>query len=284
MQARSGEARQPELTALRAAEAAAKRARSKAQIRYRFVQRQAVDDAIPPLAHMIRGGRGGQVRLKLFLSMLWMQTDDTGVPLPYPSRVWAVLLGLEDPAGKGARRVAEALAWLERNGYVTVAARPGHANVVTVLHDSGNGEPYAAPGFAANRERARTGRATEHRYVQLPLTFWTKGHLSVLSGAAVAMLLALLCERGAGEADKALWFSPGDAERRFALSEDTRGKGLKELAEAGLVQTRRRPINPTEFDALRVRNVHELRLERLSEVARISRVRPNADFADLMGG
>jgi len=34
--------------------------------------------------------------------------------LAYPARAWATLLGLPDPAGRGARRINEAILWLEQ--------------------------------------------------------------------------------------------------------------------------------------------------------------------------
>ncbi|MGW3669136.1 hypothetical protein [Streptomyces sp. NPDC005141] len=111
-----------------------------------------------------------------------------------------------------------------------------------------------------------------HRYIQIPQTFWTRGHIAVLSGAAVAMFLALLCENGGISEEVPLWFSPREAEGRFVLSEDTRSKGLRELGDAGLVATKRRPVNETDFQAaaLYMRNVHFLRMERLSETAAIT--------------
>ncbi|WP_314225801.1 hypothetical protein [Streptomyces zaehneri] len=86
------------------------------------------------------------------------------------------------------------------------------------------------------------------------------------------MFLTLLCGNGGLGEDRALWFSPREAESRFALSEDTRSKGLRELAHPGLVTTKRRPVNETDFqaEALYMRNVHFLRLERLAEPAAVT--------------
>lgn len=88
------------------------------------------------------------------------------------------------------------------------------------------------------------------------------------------MFLALLTENG-GLQERALWFSPREADTRFALSEDTRSKGLRELGAAGLITTKRRPVNETDFeaDALHMRNVHYLHLDRLNETAEIKRRR-----------
>ncbi|WSB58660.1 hypothetical protein OG880_33200 (plasmid) [Streptomyces cellulosae] len=200
-----------------------------------------------------------------------MQKEDTAQGLTFANRAWATLLDLRDPATAGARRIGDAQAWLEENQFIEIVSQMGRPNQVVVLDESGTGEPYVAPGAAARKEAAETAfGALIHRYVQIPRAFWTSGYLTVLSGAGVAMFLALLCERGPASNDEALWFSPKDAERRFALSEDTRSKGLRELADAGLVRTKRRPINPTGFEVVHVRNVHYLDLDRLNETAVIN--------------
>ncbi|MGW4623454.1 hypothetical protein [Streptomyces sp. NPDC004592] len=208
--------------------------------------------------------------MKLLLSYLWMQRDDTAQGLTFAGRAWATLLDLRDPAAAGARRISDAQAWLAQNDFVEVVSQMGRPNQIVVLDESGNGKPYVAPGAAARKEAADNAMglgAIFNRYVQIPDAFWTSGYLTVLSGAGVAMFLVLLCERGPGTNEEALWFSPKDAERRWALSEDTRSKGLRELAQAGLVRTKRRSINPTDFEVLHVRNVHYLDLDRLSETA-----------------
>ncbi|MGW3378496.1 hypothetical protein [Streptomyces hydrogenans] len=207
--------------------------------------------------------------MKLYLSLLWMHPLEGRRPeIAFPARAWAELFDLDDPETKGARRVNDAQKWLEANGFVSIASMPGHANAVTVLDDAGTREPYVVPGKAANKERNVLGKAQQHRYIQVDRTFWTKGHIAVLSGAAVAMYLALLAEQGGTKKEGAeLWFSPNDAERRFGLKADARSKGLRELAAAGLVLTRRRPVDPTGFGTQRMRNVHVLRPSGLNETA-----------------
>src|SRR5215510_6775713 len=151
--------------AIERAKNASRRARKHAQLRTGFISRTLDEYPRPPLAHMLRGGRGGQVRLKLFLSYLWMQTDELGVALAYPAQVWAQLLGLDRPDDTGARRIHEAQAWLERNNFITVQGRAGHANRVTVLNETGTREPYTAPGAAVSRG---SGDKSKHLYVQIP--------------------------------------------------------------------------------------------------------------------
>jgi len=132
--------------------------------------------------------------------------------------------------------------------------------------------PYELPGSAYNRLRNKkpASLADEHRYIQLPNELWTNGWLSLLSGAAVGMLLVLYTELGNRPADTTdLWFSPGQADLRFGLSEDTRSKGLRELRGAGLITAYRQPVATDTFDFQRLRNVYRLEPERLQQPASI---------------
>jgi hypothetical protein len=236
-----------------------------AQLRLGFISRDEPGDPPAPLARMLRGGRGGQVRLKLYLSFLWFQTDGArAVPLAYPSQVWADLLGLDGPAG--ARRINEAQRWLEEHQFITVQARPGQANLVTVLEETGNGSPYTPAGYAANRLRD-TDAGLSHLYVQIPRELWTSGCMSVITGAGLAFLLILLDQYGPGKVPSpapAVWISPKTFDDRYALSDDTRAKGMKDLLSLGLITVRRQPVNPDDFDLERVRNTYTLDLDALT--------------------
>jgi len=267
----------PPARALERAGQAARRARAAAQLRTAFISQ--ADPAgpggpVPPLARMLRGGRGGQVRLKLYLSFLWFQTDGSRpVSLAYPSQVWAELIGLEGDTG--TRRVNEAQRWLEKHDFITIEARPGHANRVTVLEETGTGTPYTPPGYAANRLRDTTA-GLSHLYVQLPRELWTSGCMSVITGAGLAFLLVLLDQYGPGkipDPTPPVWFSPKVLRDYYALSEDTRAKGMNDLRELGLVTVRRVPVNPDDFDLERIRNTYTLNLNALGPA------RPSTDSA-----
>jgi len=214
-------------------------------------------------------GGGGTVRVKLELTFLWFAANPPH-DLAYPARAWATLLGLPDPAGRGARRINEAILWLEQHKLITVENRAGQPNVITLLSENGTGAPYELPGTAYNRLRSKkpASLADEHRYIQLPNELWTNGWLSLLSGAAIAMLLVLYTELGnRPTATTDLWFSPSQADQRFGLSEDTRSKGLRELRAAGLITARRRSVATDTFDFQRLRNVYHLEPERLQQPA-----------------
>lgn len=262
--------RSPTPTALDAARQASIRAKKNAPVRVRFLERAHAGDPSPVLARILRGGgRGGEVRLKLLLSMLWLVRDNPAPVLAYPSRAWANLLDLPEPASKGARRINEALAWLESNSLVVTEKQPNRIErLVTLLNETGNGQPYELPGAAIKRLASDAPGRDGHVYIQLPGTLWANGWITMLSGAAVAMLALLYRQLAAGDpADSHLWFAPSDAKLRFDLSDDTRSKGLRELTKAGLITMERRSVDPASFDYERVRNVYRLQPSQLMHPA-----------------
>ena len=234
-----------------------------AAIRYRFIARPEASDPSPPMARILRGGgRGGATRLKLYLSLLWLARNrnlDRPV-FGYPAQQLAALLGLPNPENAGARRVQDALRWLAKEGFVALDRRPGDVTRVHLLDDAGSGLPYQPAGSLAARAARRSRKDREqHFYVQLDAQFWTRGWVTALSGAAVAMYLACLYEQR-GQPDAPVWVSPRMGRERYDLSDETRNKGLRELTDQGLLDLARRPVPATSFDErFRARNVYMLR-------------------------
>jgi hypothetical protein len=250
----------------------AKRRDAGAPVRNLFVANDA-PGVRPPLAQLLSsgptggGGRGGQLRVKMYLSLLWVCAK-----APYaavrPGRAWAALLGLEDPAGKGARRVQAAVRDLADRGMVSVEDRGGWASAITPLIEHGTGKPYSSPSETHNRltqNRASPAVLALHRYFRLPSGLWTSGLIGELSGPGLAMLLVLRCEQQ-GRDGKAVWFSPDRAENRFGLAESTRRQGLAELRDRGLVTTTSQRLSESGdfIDVYRRRKVHTLTLGTLN--------------------
>jgi hypothetical protein len=236
-----------------------------AQVRRGFVSRFGFDeDKVPPLAVILRGGRGGAIRLKLYLSLLWIAA---GFPhsVTASAQAWAVLLGLSDPETKGARSVRSGWKWLATNGLVLTKELPGVGSEVTLLSDLGDREDYSLPGkeMSAAKREGETNR--KDFYVRIPHTFWTEGWIHALSGPAIGMLLVLLDVRGGQGPEEGLWFSGQVAADRYALSEETRGKGLAELRAFGVIEVEVRRIKSQTLASPRSRNVYRIRDERLAE-------------------
>lgn len=257
----------PSELALRSAASVDGRVKSRAaQVRREFVVASVPGEA-PPLARLLRGGRGGNVRLRLYVSLLWFAANPP-YDVTYPARAWASLLDLPDPGGAGARRVSDAIAWLSAHQFIDVQLVPGSPSRVVLLNELGTGRGYEVPG-AAMRHVSPDLRS-EHRYFQIPATFWTSGWLAALSGPAVSMLLVLLAETST-ENTNGVWFSPRVATERFGLSAETRARGTKELSERGLIVIRKISADTRDpFEVQRTRNLYVLQRAAFSEAPRFT--------------
>jgi hypothetical protein len=215
------------------------------QLARSFVRRENTPEAVPPLALLLRGGQGGEVRLKLYLTMLLLAVQPPfDIRDSFPARSWAAALGLDDPARKGARRIGDAISWLAEHKFIVTERRRGTPGSVRLLSQDLSGDPYERPAPGVG-------------YVSLPLGIWDKGWIVRLSGTALVMLIVLLDMQGGRTQPQ--WISPPQARRRYDLSADTWTKGLKELRALDLVTVTRRPQGNI-FNHQRVRNaywVHE---------------------------
>jgi hypothetical protein len=201
------------LDRLRSAVERAKRKES-VQWRVQLVRDPSTND--PPLAQLLRGGpgrggRSGDVRLKLYLTLAMRATraphDIGGVP----AYVYAEMLGLPDPARSGARRIASALRWLGDHDFVT-------------LKDPGRGAP--AP------MRVHYLREKEVPYPSIPIQMWTEGWIVRLPGRAIALYL-ILRELTGGRPTGA--HATGRRKDEYGLSADTWTRAAADLEEAGLL-------------------------------------------------
>lgn len=242
-----------------------RRRRAGAPVRTEFVS----DENTPrtPLARLLSGsgdtgggGRGGQLRVKIYLSLLWVCAKE-----PYsttrPARAWAALLGLDDHEVRGVRRVQQALRDLHERGFIVLHDRGGVPPLVTLLDEHGDRRAYEPPSETYSRLssfNAPTQQLAPHTYFRMPTTLWTEGHIARLTGPSLAMLLVLLAERR-GQ-DVPVWFSPERAQERFSLSAGTRRAGLQHLRELGLLRTTTRTVSEdgTYISFARRRRTHQL--------------------------
>ena len=231
-------------------------------VRRSFIARPSQDAAPPPMAMMLRGsgGRAGTVRLKLYLSLLWLARKSDRPAYHFASREWAVLLGLPAPEAAGARRINDALRWLEEQAFVRLERKRGAPTTVHLLDDGGSGELYHPPGMLLVQKRPKLpdSERQKHYYVQFSADFWLDGWVTKLTGPAVAMYLVLLHQQTMSHSDL-LWISPSLTKARYDLSEDTRNKGLRELVEQGLATLERQPLRSGAFTGQgRTRNAYRI--------------------------
>jgi len=233
--------------------------RQEIPVRNAFV-RTSDADRPPPLARLVSTrGRGGAVPVLLYLALIW-RSSAPPFATDLPARKWAVLLDLDDPDVRGARRVTNALDALEREGLVSLERRRGESTVVTLLMESGDGRAYELPSTATARAKSRTD-AERHRYFKVPPKLWTSGQIQSMSASALAMLLVLLCERNVD--GRRTWWTTERFPQLFALSPSMRAKGTRELEDLGLLSVTKQRVaegtDPTRvFVRDRVRNLYQL--------------------------
>jgi len=193
----------------------------------------------PPLVRLLQE-TGGQdaIRPKLLLSLYWVTTNQVEVFTNEPFEFWAYLLDLDEPDGKGARRVRESIARMGADEpgdpcshLLDVRPKPPRPPRVGVLHEAGDGRPWVPPN------PSEVG-PTDY-FLQLPPTFWTNGWMARLSGPA---LLAFLVTVSAAPFDAPpgapVWISHERLEQHHRLNPKTWQAGLRELRSYELVTSR----------------------------------------------
>lgn len=236
--------------------------RNSTPVRRAFVRGLEEPLAPSPLLQLYRGGRSGVVPIRLYLALLW-RCSRAPYETTAPSRAWATLLDLQDPAGAGARRVRAALDKLEEHRLITTASSPGEVTTVSLLREDGTGRKYLLPSSAyLKAQSGRRGQKVleQHRYFKLNSDLWTEGRLQPLNGPALVMLLIILGE--GGDRGLPVWFSASLFTERYGLSSATRAKGVRELVQRGLVRVDRAavPDRPggSVFDRQRYRDIYTI--------------------------
>lgn len=203
------------------------------------------DKGSPMLSRLLGRGRGGEVRLRLYLT-LKMQASAAPYGLPgRTSRSLAGLLGLSPETGP--RRVTDALTWLEVNKLLRKTPTRGKAASLTLLSPDGSGNDL-------------TDRK-ERRYLTLPIELWSMGWIFKMSGRSLAVYIALKELTGGKAPEDA--FMPGDRKREYGMSDDTWTRAIKELRDLGILSTWFRNVGDDEHH---VRHRQHYALRNLSEV------------------
>lgn len=205
----------------------------------------------PPLTKLIQGGRGGEVRLKLYLTMIMMATRQPyDLKNPLTPRAWAATLAL-DP-GTGPRRISAALKWLDQNGFIERTRRSGAPAAITLRNPAAiNGAFEPRPG----------------RYIGIPATLWSNGWILELSAIALALLLVLL-DHQYGNAKHS--YVTKQKKASYGLSQDTWTRARAELETYDLIDVKREPLGG-DHDYWRMRNAFRVNRARFSTTPRSGR-------------
>jgi len=199
----------------------------------------------PPLARMMRGGQGGESRLRVYL-LIRMIATAAPHDVPITATDIASCLGFPDPSVVGARRVNSALKVLASNDHrlVAIEAPPGRTRTIKILRPDGSGEEWNDADLKAP-------------YVTLPIALWKKGWLLALSGRALAIFIVLR-ELTGGRKTKGAW-ADGIRKRQYGFSDDTWTRATEELRDRGLLTVERETYQSQGEP--RQRNVYQLHLD-----------------------
>lgn len=156
-----------------------------------------------------------------------------------PARAWAEMLDLDDPVGLGARRISDALHWLDEHGFIKLTSRRGSPPTIRLLNMLRDGTPFDR------------GRGV---YISVSVGLWEHHWITKLSGTGLALLLVLLDLQG-GKRPSHPPSLPGPLRRRYGLSDDTWTRAGRELKELGLLQIKKQPYG-RDFDFRRMRNTY----------------------------
>lgn len=226
--------------------AAVKKSERKKQVPFGKPFLRTTDQTTPPLARLIQGGRGGEVRLKLYVTITMMATRHPhDLQRPPPPNRWADLLALTGPTA--SRRVSSNLRWLHNNKFIERTPREGHPPLITLLDPAGSGGPYVRP------------LAQGLRYISLPLELWSQGWILELSATALALMMVI---RDVQQGQSQPRYASRQDRDAYHLSPDTWTRASKELVGHELLEIRRVPQGG-EFDYERMRNLYRVNTDRL---------------------
>lgn len=213
------------------------------------------------LARLLRGdrddrpGRGGAVRLKLYLTLVMRATRHPHHLDPMPAYHYAKLLGLPDPMGGGRRRITQALAWLDREGFIKLVGRGRGSSPTIKVKRVYKTRGYDGPPF-----------------VRVPSEMWTNGWIVHLSGRAVALWIVLKELTGSKKAPGGAW-ATGEHKDQYGLSADTWTRATRDLVDAGLLEVEP-VIERPDFGQERRRQKYRLLEARLQRNAFTNRKGP----------
>jgi hypothetical protein len=183
------------------------------------------------LARLIRGGRGGGVRTKLYLSTVLVAGSKRIHPqfgrnaiFDISAPAWARVLALPDPGHAGARRISDAQNQLADLKLIELERRASKPAVVRLLHPSRSGREWVEPGYP---------------YLRVPLDIWSNRWLWFLTGKELAVLLAIIDLCGGQGVDGTGGPQPlsGTNLRGYGMSEDTWRIASASLEAMGLIRT-----------------------------------------------
>lgn len=151
--------------------------------------------------------------------------------------MWARALGLGGETDSGIGAISKIWRRLDETRHLLRRDRRGRLAKITSLREDGLGKAYAYP----------TGNTRDERYLKLPYEYWTADehwYRSLPLRAKAMLLVALSLPPG-------FVLPTNRAPEWYGISSDSADRGLRDLANAGLLQRRltvkKAPQSPLGF-------------------------------------
>jgi hypothetical protein len=196
---------------------AVERSKRETNVRFPIEYIRRGDDVDPMVAQLLRGGRGGEVRLKVHMTLAMQATKAPFTVTRRPSVTMAKVLNLDGETG--GRRVTESLRWLEDHKLIEPSEPKNGLRQLKMLDPTGSGGAWGPNG---------------KRYLAVPLTLWSSGWIMQMSGRSLAVFLALT-ELNGGSLNPLGEVMDGWRKRQYGLSDDTWTRAIGELEGLGLL-------------------------------------------------
>ena len=189
------------------------------------------------------GGHGGEVRLKLWLSMIYrvVKEDDWIVLRRNNHANYASMFGLADPAGKGADRVRDAYRWLHQNRFIVIeGGRLKTYGRVRVTHELTHFLPADFPLVMRPAPRGLQDIDVpsiphlKHRYFNLPRPFWENGWITYMRASEILVLM-ILCDAARNNINTEIRIPVHERMRRYGLSDEMWKQGETGLETRGII-------------------------------------------------
>ena len=198
--------------------------------------RSADTDKPPALARLFGAGRGGEVRLKLFLTFALRATSGRPTLPARRPRTLARMLGL--PPETGPRRASDAMRWLATNRFLTISPKVGTPGEILLL------DAADPPSDLPKRDR-------HGRYLSVPIDLWTGGLLLEMPARELAVYIALLDVTYDDDEGSMIRHQ----KRQYGISDDTWTRAVKGLVEKRLIVVRTE-VEDDEERIPRVRHIY----------------------------
>lgn len=209
---------------------------------------QVTGEPLHPLVEMGigSGGSGGEVRLKLWLTLvLQHNSQDDWIDLDrFTVRMLAGVFGLDEDISKGAEAVRRAYRWLADNNYIEIEGgrlkKSGRVRVTTeaalFLPDRYMKVPRVSPEGKSSEPPYEEFPSYHDSYCRVPLEVWSRGWMGYLR-ASELMVLIILCKLNENRRSKPIEVFARRRQQRFGLSDSMWSQGAKGLERRGILQS-----------------------------------------------